>query len=244
LLNLIRSSGRLEVTSATSLLGVSQETVRRDLRQLEDQGLIARTYGYAHPVESGAFESSLDVRADRYPEEKRRIADAALQQIGESRILFIDEGYTPQLIAQGLPETERFTVVTASIPVATLLARQPNMQVIMLGGRLRSNTLGVVDHWAAEQLGRLVLDVAFIGSNGVSVDRGMTTPDPAVALVKSAAMKAAQRRVWYGAHHKFSQSTFVRFADVGEFELLITGRELPHSLARPYLDAGVSLLRV
>jgi DeoR family fructose operon transcriptional repressor len=67
LLNLVRSHGRLEVTSATSVLGVSHETIRRDLRLLESQGLISRTYGVAHPVESGAFESSLDVRADINP---------------------------------------------------------------------------------------------------------------------------------------------------------------------------------
>lgn len=228
----------------TSLFGVSEETIRRDLRSLEDQGLVARTYGVVHAVESGAFESALEARAGQFPEEKRRIADAAVQQIGEARILFIDEGFTPQLIAQALPDTERFTVVTASIPVATLLARRPNIQVIMLGGRLRGSTLGVVDQWAAEQLSRLVIDIAFVGSNGVSVDRGMTTPDPAVALVKSAALKASHRRIFYGAHHKFSQSTFVRFADVTDFELLITGRELSHAAARPYADAGVRLLRV
>jgi DeoR family transcriptional regulator, fructose operon transcriptional repressor len=244
LLNLVRSQGRLEVTSATSVLGVSHETIRRDLRLLESQGLISRTYGVAHPIESGAFESSLAFRAEVNPEEKRRIAVAAAERLGEARIIFIDEGFTTQLIANALPEREQLTVVTASIPVATLLAARPNVQVIMLGGRVRGNTLGVVDQWAAEQLGRLVIDVAFIGANGVTLDRGMTTPDPAVALVKSAAMKASQRRIFIGAHHKFGQSTFVRFADITDFELMITGRELPQTIARPYLEAGVSLVRV
>jgi DeoR family fructose operon transcriptional repressor len=244
LLSLVRSQGRLEVTSATSVLGASAETIRRDLRLLESQGLISRTYGVAHPIETGSFESSLDVRADLNPEEKKRIAVAAAKRIGDARIIFIDEGFTSQLIANLFPEHEQLTVVTASLPIATLLAARPNVQVIMLGGRVRGNTLGVVDQWAAEQLGRLVIDVAFMGANGVTLDRGMTTPDPAVALVKSAAIKASVRRIFFGAHHKFGQSTFVRFAEISEFELMITGRELPQAVARPYLEAGVSLIRV
>lgn len=232
------------MSSAAAVLGVSHETIRRDLRLLESQGLVSRSYGVAHPVESGAFESSLDVRGAINPEEKRRIAAAAAERVGDARIIFIDEGFTTQLIANLLTDTVHLTVVTASIPIAALLAARPNVQVIMLGGRVRGNTLGVVDQWAAEQLGRLVIDVAFIGANGVSVDRGMTTPDPAVALVKSAAIKASIRRIFIGAHHKFGQSTFVRFADISDFELMITGRELSQVLARPYLEAGVSLVRV
>ena len=244
LLQLVRDHGRLEVSSVSSALKVSPETVRRDLRLLEAQGLVTRAYGVVQAVESGRFESPLSVRADINPEEKSRIAAAAVQRIGEAQTLFIDEGFTSQLIAQRLPDQVPLTVVTASLPIGTLLAARPNVQVIVLGGRVRGNTLGVVDQWAAEMLARLTIDLAFIGANGISLERGLTTPDPAVAVVKAAAMRASVRRVLYGAHHKFGQASFVRFAGLDEFELVITGHELPAAQARHLQGGAVPLLRV
>jgi DeoR family fructose operon transcriptional repressor len=244
LLQLIRAKGKLEVGGLADLLGISAETVRRDLRSLELQGLIRRGYGTAYPVESGAFESALGVREGINPEEKIRIANAVIAHIGEAQTIYIDEGYQTQLIAQRLPSTRQLTVVTPSLPIATLLATKSNISVVMLGGRVRGSTLGVVDSWASEMLGRLTIDLAIIGANGVSLERGMTTPDPAVAAVKSAAVKAALRRIFIAAHHKFGTATFVKFADVQDFEVMITGHELPASQANWFATAGVPLQRV
>ena len=244
LLQMVRDHGEIEVTAANALLGVSLETVRRDLRVLETQGLIRRTYGRVFPVESGAFESSLAVRHQINPEEKLRIAAALIPKIGEAQTLFLDEGYQTQLVAQRMPDDRRFTVVTASLPIATLLAPRPNIQLIMLGGRVRGNTLGIADIWAADMLRRLNVDLAVVGANGVSEQNGMTTPDPAVAAVKSAAVENSARRIFVGAHHKFGTSTFVTFARLTDFELLITGHELGAAAANRFSAVGASLLRV
>lgn len=241
LLQLLRDRGELPTSQLHGLLNISVETVRRDLRILEAQGLVRRGYGRVMPVESGAFETPLAVRPLRNPEEKQRIAAATVTKIGPAQILFIDEGYTTQLIAQRLPEDRGFTVVTAALPIATLLAPRPNIQVIMIGGRVRGNTLGTVDAWAVEMISRLNLDLAIMGSNAVTLEGGMTTPDPAVAAVKAAAVQSSARRIWMGAHHKFGARTFVRFAEVRDFELLITGHELGTFTASQFTSAGVSL---
>lgn len=244
LLHMVREHGTLEVADANALLSVSGETIRRDLRLLESQGLIRRTYGRAFPVESGTFESALNVRRYINVEEKVRIADAVVQRLGEAQVVYIDEGFQTELIAQRLPEDRRFTVVTPSLPIATLLAGRPSAQVIMLGGRVRGNTLGVVDVWAVDMLRRLNIDLAVVGANGVSVRRGMTTPDPAVAAVKSAALESAARRIFVGAHHKFGTAAFVGFAGLADFEAILTGHELGSSLASRLIAAGAALVRV
>ncbi|MCG7415567.1 MULTISPECIES: DeoR/GlpR family DNA-binding transcription regulator [Microbacterium] len=244
LLTLIRTQGRLDVAGIPDLLGVSAETIRRDLRSLESQGLVRRGYGVAYPIESGAFEPALDVRMNINPEQKQRIASAVIPRIGEAQTIFIDEGYQTQLVAQRLPLDRPFTVVTASLPIATLLAPRSNVQVVILGGRVRGNTLGVADHWPAKMLSTLTIDLAILGANGVSVERGMTTPDPAVAAVKTAAAEAAIRRIFIGAHHKFGTATFAKFAEVTDFELLITGHELAASMANHFSITGVPVLRV
>jgi len=240
----IRSDGQLTVRGMPALLGVSAETIRRDLRALESRGLIRRSYGVAYPVESSAFESALEMRSNINPEEKVRVANAVIPKLGDVHTIFIDEGYQTQLVAQRLPLDRPLTVVTSSLPVATTLAARTNIQVIVLGGRVRGSTLGVVDYWPTQMLASLVIDLAIIGANGITLEQGMTTPDQAVAAVKAAAVRASRRRIFIGAHHKFGRTTFVRFADVQDFELLITGHELSTSIANRYISAGVSLLRV
>ncbi len=243
LLTLIRSRGRLDVVGIPGLLGVSPRPYARPAHA-RGPGAGAARIRVAYPAESGTFESSLEVRNAINPEEKQRIANAVPARLGEAQTIFIDEGYQPQLVAQRLPLDRPLTVVTASLPVATLLAPRSNMQVIVLGGRVRGNTLGVADHWPVETLSRLTIDLAILGANGVTVERGMTTPDPAVAAVKAAAVRASKRRIFIGAHHKFGTATFVKFAEVTDFELIITGHELSASLANRFATAGAQLLRV
>jgi DeoR/GlpR family transcriptional regulator of sugar metabolism len=244
LLEMLRDRGEMAVADAHRLLGVSVETLRRDLRLLESQGLIWRSYGRMFPVESGAFETGLTTRRNINREEKLRIATAVIPRLGTAQTIFIDEGFGTELIASALPNDRRFIVVTASLPIATLLAPRSNIEVIVLGGRVRGNTLGVVDASAVEMINGFNFDVAIVGANGISVEHGMTTPDPAVAAVKSAVISRAIRRILVGAHHKFGRSTFVSFAQLDDFEVIITGRELSASVAARFALEGVEIVRV
>lgn len=109
---------------------------------------------------------------------------------------------------------------------------------------MRSSTLGVVDHWSVDMLTSMEPDLAFIGANGVTEEGWLTTPDPAVAATKRAAMAGARRRIFIGDHSKFGHSTFVRFARLADFECVITGTELGPSTARRYSALGPDVIRV
>lgn len=223
---------------------MSVETVRRDLKVLEAHGLVRREYGVAYPVESAGFESDLASRESEWLPEKRRIAAEAVLQIDDAETIFIDEGYLPQLVARQLPTETALTVVTASLPVASMLAVRPSCSVVVLGGRVRGRTLATVDHWATSMLSDFVIDLAFMGANGISRTHGLTTPDPAVAAVKSAAVAASRRRIFIGAHLKFSAVSFARFAEVSDFESLITDTRLSLSEAHRYTQLGPTVIRV
>jgi DeoR family transcriptional regulator, fructose operon transcriptional repressor len=244
LLSRARAEGRVGVTGAARDLHVSVETVRRDLKVLETHGLVRREYGVAYPVESAGFESDLASRESEWLPEKRRIAAEAVQHIDDAETIFIDEGYTPQLVVRELPTDIALTVVTASLPVASMLSVRPSCSVIVLGGRVRGRTLATVDHWATSMLSDFVIDLAFVGANGISRTHGLTTPDPAVAAVKTAAVRASRRRIFIGAHVKFSAVSFVRFAEVSEFETLITDTGLSLSEAHRYTELGPTVIRV
>ncbi|MBJ7905780.1 DeoR/GlpR transcriptional regulator [Streptomyces sp. DSM 110735] len=239
-----RETGAVDVAALAIELGVAKETIRRDLRALEDHGLVRRTHGGAYPVESAGFETTLAFRATSHVPEKRRIAAAAAELLGDAESVFVDEGFTPQLIAEALPADRQLTVVTASLPVAGALAEAENVSVLLLGGRVRAGTLATVDHWTTKMLAGFVLDLAFVGANGISREHGLTTPDPAVSEVKAQAVRASRRTVFAGVHTKFGAVSFCRFADVGAVDAIVTSTQLPAAEAHRYSLLGPQVIRV
>ncbi|WP_327071297.1 DeoR/GlpR family DNA-binding transcription regulator [Kitasatospora sp. NBC_01250] len=243
ILVLARQEGRVEVTAAAADFDVAVETIRRDLSELERRGLVRRTHGGAYPVESTGFETDLAQRVTRHVEAKRRIAAEAVKLVGEAESVFVDEGYTPQLLAALLPGDRPLTVVTASLSTAAAVADSANMTVLLLGGRVRGRTMATVGSWACAMLSGFVIDLAFLGANGISRDLGLTTPDPAVADVKAKALEVSRRRVFMGHHSKFGASSFCRFAEVGDFETIVTDTELSSAEAHRYALLGPHVVR-
>ena len=163
------------------------------MKTLERNGLIRRSYGSAYPVVRSVFETDLASRETNHLAEKQRIAEEAVRHIDEADTVFVDEGYLPQLLAHSLPPERSLTIVTASLPVAAMLAARPNYTVLLLGGLVRGRTLATVEHWATRMLAEFVIDLAYVGANGISLADGLTTPDPRVAEVKAAVVRAARR---------------------------------------------------
>jgi DeoR/GlpR family transcriptional regulator of sugar metabolism len=239
-----RQEGQIDVTSVSEDLAVAPETVRRDLTELERKGLVRRTHGGAYPVESAGFETSLARRETHHVAEKRRIAAAAVALLDEAETVFVDEGYTPQLVAGFLPTGRPLTVVTASLATAAAVAESPDITVLLLGGRVRGRTLATVGSWATGMLSSFVIDVAYLGANGISRDFGLTTPDPVVADVKAQAIRSSRRRVLVGIHSKFGANSFCRFGEVGDFEAIVTDSGLSAAEAHRYSLLGPQVIRV
>lgn len=135
-------------------------------------------------------------------------------------------------------------MVTASLLAAEALADSTSVTVLLLGGRMRGRTLATVDHWAVSRLQTLVIDVAYLGTNGISIEHGATTPDPAVAAVKQTALSVARRSVLVAAASKFDVAHFCRFAGVADFETIVTGTELSAAAAQRYEALGPNVIRV
>jgi DeoR family fructose operon transcriptional repressor len=217
-----RSRGRVDVTQLAEEFGVTTETVRRDLTVLERHGLLRRVHGGAIPVERLGFEPALATRDNVLVLEKERIAKAALAEVPDEGAILLDAGTTTGRLAEILPTERELTVVTNSVPIVMTLTGRPNLTVLLLGGRVRRTTLAAVDSWALTALADTYVDVAFVGTNGVSVDRGLTTPDPAEAAVKRAMIAASRRTVVLTDHSKIGTDRLARFGDLDDIDVLIT----------------------
>jgi DeoR family transcriptional regulator, fructose operon transcriptional repressor len=217
-----RHAGRVEVATLAAELAVTAETVRRDLTDLEHRGLLRRVHGGAIPVERLRSEPDVAERAGRHADEKARIAAAALAEVPTGGTIALDAGTTTGALAALLPNDRPLTVVTNAVTIALTVSTRTNLELHLIGGRVRARTLATVEDWALRTLDDLAVDVAFVATNGLTVARGLTTPDPAEAAVKRALVRSGRRVVLVADHSKFGQDHFVRFAELRDVDLLIT----------------------
>ncbi len=172
-----RAGGRVEVAALAEELGVTTETVRRDLTTLERHALLRRVHGGAIPIERLGFEPALAARDSVLTAEKERIARLALAELPDEGTILLDAGTTTARLADALPNDRELVVLTNALPIAMSLSIRPNLTILLIGGRVRGRTQAAVDAWAIQALADSYVDVAFIGTNGISVERGLTTPD-------------------------------------------------------------------
>jgi DeoR family transcriptional regulator, fructose operon transcriptional repressor len=240
---LARVKGRVDVVELAEELEVTTETVRRDLTILERAGVLRRVHGGAIPVERLGFEPGLAARDAVMVAEKERIAKAALAEVPDEGVILLDAGSTTTRLADALPTNRDLTVVVNSPPLATRLAAGAHLSVIILGGRVRGKTLAAVDDWGWHPLRQMCIDVAFMATNGLSFEHGLTTPDPAEAAMKREMIAAARRVVLLADHTKFGNDYFACFGALADVDLLVTDSGLDESLAADIAGSGPKVIR-
>jgi DeoR family fructose operon transcriptional repressor len=240
ILQQLGAAGRVEVTGLAERLGVSGESIRKDLVQLESQGLLRRVHGGAVPVQELSFEPAVSVRTSMAPE-KAAIARAALAHVPPGGSILLDAGSTTAELAHVLPADRELTVYTNALPIALTLVARPLIAVHTLGGRLRPRTVAEVDHITARTLASINVDVAFLGTNALSFTRGLTTPDEAEAAVKRLMLGAAERRVFLVDHTKFGRKSLCQHAELSDIDLLITDSGVEDSHVEALAAADVPL---
>ncbi|MFH5821787.1 DeoR/GlpR family DNA-binding transcription regulator [Georgenia sp. AZ-5] len=216
--------GRVSVSVLADELAVTAETIRRDLEALDRRGVLHRVHGGAVPAQAVRLvEAALGEREGTRVAEKERIARAALAHVpagGGSIIL--DAGTTTGRLGALLPSDADLSVVTNSVPTASAVAIRSRSPVFLLGGRVRGLTQATVGADAEERLRRTRVDVAFLGTNGITPRHGLSTPHPAEAAVKRAMVAAARRVVVLADSSKVGQEHLVSFAGLEQVDVLIT----------------------
>lgn len=239
-----RKDGQVSVVGLAESLDVAQETIRRDLADLERQGLLHRVHGGAFPAERIAFEGEVAIRKERNPEEKARIGQRAVNEAEGAEVIYIDEGSTPIQLARALDPDHPLTVVTGSIPVVTAVSGHPQISTILLGGVVRAKSMATFGDWTGRMLAELVIDVAFVGTNGFTIGHGLTCPDLGVAAVKRAAISAARRSVLIADSARFGIDSFVSFGTVTDVDTVITGSNAPRKIVDTLRQRRVQVILV
>lgn len=227
--HLVTAEGRVAVVDLARRFGVTTETVRRDLDQLETTGAIRRVHGGAVPrTRASTVEPSLAERSGRASEAKLEIARraAAAIPVDFDGSVYLDAGTTTAAIAHLLAQRPAgpsvLEVVTHSMTVAHLLAGAPGLTLTAIGGRVRGLTAAAVGADTVRAISRLRPDIAFVGTNGLSADFGLSTPDPDEAAVKRAVIEAARRTFVVADADKFDAELLISFGELGDIDVLVT----------------------
>jgi DeoR family transcriptional regulator, fructose operon transcriptional repressor len=243
IVNLAVHQDRVAVSELAEQFGVTTETIRRDLDVLDQRGILRRVHGGAVVAENvSLLEAGLAEREPANAIQKARIAEAALAYLpGANGSVLLDAGTTTGRLAALLNPGTVTTVITNSLPIASQLAANA-VNVRLLGGRVRGVTGATVGSEAAAALVRLRCDVAFLGTNGISLRHGLSTPDPEEAAVKEAMAQAASRVVVLADSSKVGAELLVGFAALARIDVLITDDGLPASDRADLEQAGVTVV--
>lgn len=241
LLDILASEGRVDIEDAADRLGVSSATVRRDLDELAEQQMLVRTRGGAVP-HSVSYDLPLRYKLTRQPDEKRMIATVAAELVTPGSVVGINGGTTTTEVARALvlrtdlgdgaaEGSPHLTIVTNALNIAHELAVRPHIKLVVTGGVVRSASYELVGPLAVPALERLMLDVAILGVDGISLTCGACTNNEGEAAVNELMAQRARTVVVVADASKLGRQAFARICPIDGVDVLVTGSDAdPHDV--------------
>jgi len=208
-------------TSHSDELGVAVQTIRRNLRQLCDAGLLERVHGGAI-LPSGVRNIGYGDRRALGRDAKQRIAARAARLIPDNASLFLNIGTTTEAVANALLSHQNLMVITNNLNVANILARNPSCEVIVAGGTLRRADGGLVGDLAALAIQRFKVDIAVIGASAIDLNGDLLDFDPEEVRVSRQILYAARSSILVADKSKFTRKAPVRIGSVSEVGGFVT----------------------
>lgn len=240
ILEVLRRDGQVVAKALSAELSLSEDTIRRDLRDLAHEGLLHRVHGGALPASKAVGD--LSTRASVSTMEKVAIGRAAAGMIRSGQVVILDGGTTAVQLVRSLDRNLRATIVTHSPAIAVELADHA-VDVIMIGGRLFKHSMVAVGALAIESIQRIRADTYFIGATAVHPDVGLSTDDAEEAAIKRALVAAAGETVALASSEKLGAASPFVIAPAREISILVTTDVVPENRLEPFEQLGVTVLR-
>lgn len=238
----LRANGRVYSAELGKRLGVSEDTIRRDLAAMAGDGLLVRTHGGAVPRSTTKLE--FHARSQEHKNEKTRIARRAAEYVQAGQVVFFDAGSTVLAVAQNLPRDLRFTAVTHNVAAAVALADLTEAEVILLGGRMTKRGLATVGAETVEACRRVHADLCFLGVAALDAEGGITDPNYDESLVKRALLDTAAKTVVVATADKLGNASPFVVAEAAAIDVLLTEAGAPAAVLDGLRSAGVEVVLV
>ena len=238
---MLQRDGQIVAKAVSEELGLSQDTIRRDLRELAQEGLLQRVHGGALPISLALadFAGREQIAVD----EKAAIGRTAAAMIAPDQVVFLDGGTTTAQLVRHLPPTLRATVVTHSATIAAALATHPTVEVILIGGRLFKHSIVAVGATAIATIHQIRADLYFMGVTGIHHEAGLSTGDYEEAQVKRAMSTNAAETIVLASQEKLGAASPYLISKLDEVSSIIVSEQLPEERVAPFQKLGVTVIR-
>lgn len=249
ILSELRQAGSVSVEVLRDKLDVSLSTIRRDLQEMENDGLLRRTHGGAVLIEPLIYEAfrhdpSFQEQVGSFAEEKRRIAEAAAALVAPGNTIALTAGTTTTEVVRRLHGLSDITVVTNTVNVAMELSTRKDINVYVTGGHLRGDWFSLVGPAAVSTVSGIFVDVVFIGVNGIDAQRGLTCSSSDEAEINQAMVRQARRKIAVADRSKIGVVTKWLICPTETVDILITDAGATDEMIAPFLERGVEVRRV
>lgn len=240
--------GEVSVEVLAKHFGVSTATIRRDLSELERQGLLRRVHGGAGPVAPMLYEpfrhlSSFQEQEEKCAAEKRQIGLTAASLISDGETIALGAGTTTTQLARCIRHRKGITILTNAINIAMELSHLPEITVAMTGGTLSGAWFALVGDVAQRNVGEMFIDKAFIGVDGVHAEHGMTTNYPDQAAIHRAMLRQARQRIVLADHRKIGNVGRSVIWPTNDIDKLIVDKSAPDEAIALFTAKDIVVLR-
>lgn len=241
ILEVLKRDGQIVAKALSRELGLSEDTIRRDLRELAGAGLLARVHGGALPASPAVADFA--GREAIATDSKAAIGKAAARLVLPGQVVFLDGGTTAVQMARHLPRELRATVVTHSPSIAVELVGHAGIEVIMVGGRLFKHSLVSVGAVAMAAISEIKADCFFMGVTGIHPASGLTTGDYEEARIKRAILARAAETIVLASHEKLNAVSPYLIAPFAGIDGIVTEGELPADILTACTEHDIAVTR-
>ncbi|MEO9571179.1 MAG: DeoR/GlpR family DNA-binding transcription regulator [Polaribacter sp.] len=221
-------------------LNVSEDTIRRDIKELDKKGLLTKVHGGAISTMQKLYHYNEDVIYKR--EEKVIIAKKAITLVEDGMVIIMSGGTTNLMLAKLFPKTLKATIYTYSLPIAMQLAEHPTIETIFIGGRIQRNAMVTTGIDVIQFLSKITANLCFIGVSGFSLEQGITGEGYEVALVKKQMINSSERNIYLSTSNKLNMRLNYDVCSLKEIDIAITDLDVDDPILKPYIDSGVTLI--
>ena len=240
---LLKAEGVVGVSKLSAELGVTEETVRRDLEKLEAQGVLRRTHGGALPVEENNYELSLEERKNKNVEEKKRLAKIAAGYITPGNTIFLDASTTTFYMAREIKNMKNVTVITNSLRVISELIGVEGIKLIAVGGLVSQNQSFVGSFAETVIKDNYFASKVFFSSKGIVESAGIMESNEQELGIKRRMIENSSKKFYICDQSKIGNIGFEKLADFSEIDYFITDGEISDEMQEKFDELGIEIIR-
>ncbi|RNC66151.1 DeoR/GlpR family DNA-binding transcription regulator [Proteiniphilum sp. X52] len=242
IIDTLNKEGFVKVIDIANALNITTVTARKDLKQLEEKGLLYRTHGSASPANPHIGDRTVTEKEKIRIIEKNSIGMAAARLIEENDSVIMNSGSTICSFAEQIAPQTPLRVVTSSLKVSLILGEKENINILQLGGRYRTRSMSVIGSYTLSLLEKITCSKLFLGVDGVDTEFGVTTSNLEEAELNIAMMNASLKTIVLCDSSKFGRKGFGKICNIDKIDTIVTDSGIPESMKEVLEEQGIELI--